>query len=124
MVNIRSNLKPQNINLGLGLSSDERLAFIHPLKKYKNVFTWNYGHLKTYNPSITDHNIQMILDVKPVQQKLRKMHQSLESQNKIELNKLLKSKIIFLLGILNGFQIEYLSGRRMVIFTFALTLEI
>ena len=38
----------------------------------------------------------MLSDVKPVQQRLRKIHPNLESQIKIELNKLLKEKIIFL----------------------------
>ena len=37
----------------------------------------------------------MINDEKPVQQKLRKIHPSLENQIKSELNKLLKAKIIF-----------------------------
>ena len=37
----------------------------------------------------------MIFDEKPVQQKLRKIHPNLENQIKIELNKLLKAKIIF-----------------------------
>ena len=38
----------------------------------------------------------MISEEKPVQQKLRKIHPNLESQIKIELNKLLKAKKIFL----------------------------
>lgn len=37
----------------------------------------------------------MIADEKPIQQKLRKIHPNLESQIKLELNKLLKDKIIF-----------------------------
>jgi len=37
----------------------------------------------------------MTLNEKPIQQKLRKIHQKLESQIKLELNKLLKAKIIF-----------------------------
>ena len=37
----------------------------------------------------------MILDDKPIQQKLRKIHANLESQIKFELNKMLKAKIIF-----------------------------
>ena len=37
----------------------------------------------------------MLPDIKPVQQKLRKVHPNLEDQIKSELNKLLKAKIIF-----------------------------
>jgi len=44
--------KPQNVNLGLGLSVEERIAFIRLLRKNKHVFAWNYDDLKTYDTSI------------------------------------------------------------------------
>jgi len=37
LVNLGNGLEPQNINLDLGLTPDERLDFIHLLKIYKNV---------------------------------------------------------------------------------------
>jgi len=37
LVNLGSESKPQNVNLGLSLSSNEILAFICLLKKYKYV---------------------------------------------------------------------------------------
>lgn len=95
LVNLRTNLKPQNINLGFGLTSDEKSAFIQFLKKYINVFAWNYEDLKTYETSIIQHTIPMTSDEKLVQQKLRKIHHNLENWIKSELNKLLKAKIIF-----------------------------
>jgi len=52
LVNLGTDLKPHNINLGLGLALDERLAFIHLLRIYKNVFSWNYDDLKMYDTSI------------------------------------------------------------------------
>lgn len=48
-----------------------------------------------YDTSIIQHVIPMIPKVKPIQQKLRKIHPNLESQIKNEFNKLLKAKIIF-----------------------------
>lgn len=96
LVNLGIELKPQNINLGLGITSDEKSAFIHLLKKYKNVFAWNYEYLKTYDTSIIQHTIPMTSDEKLVQQKLRKIHPNLENQIKSELNKLFKAKSIFL----------------------------
>lgn len=65
------------------------------LKKYKNVFAWNYEDLKTYDTSIIQHTIPMISDEKPIHQKLRKIHPNLENKMKSELNKLLKAKITF-----------------------------
>ena len=95
MINLGTDLNRQNINLGLGLTLDEKAAFIGLLKRYKDVFTWNYEDLKTYDTSIIQHTIPMISDERPIQQKLRKIHPNLESQIKYELNKLLKAKIIF-----------------------------
>lgn len=39
LINFGSDLNPQNINLGIGLSSDEKLSFIHLLKKYNFFFS-------------------------------------------------------------------------------------
>ena len=96
LINLGTNLKPQNINLGLGLSSEERLSFIHLLKKYKYVLAWSYEDLKMFGTSIIQHTIPMISNDKPIQHKLRKIHLNLENQIKTELNKLLKAKIIFI----------------------------
>ena len=60
LVNLGTDIKPQNIDLGLGLALDKRLAFIHLLRRYTNVFTWNYDDLKTYDTSIIHHTIPMI----------------------------------------------------------------
>lgn len=66
LMNLGNDLKPQNINLGLGLTLEEKSAFIRLLKKYKNVFAWNYDDLKTYNTSTIQHTILMITEEKPV----------------------------------------------------------
>jgi len=42
LINLRTDLKPWDINLRLCLSSNERLFFIHLLKKYKYIFYWSY----------------------------------------------------------------------------------
>ena len=44
------------------------------------------------------HNIPMKPEVKPYQQKLRRMHPSLEPSIKKELDKLLATRIIFPIG--------------------------
>ena len=67
LINLGTDLKPQNINLGLELELDEKLAFIGYLKRYKDVFAWNYEDLKTYDTSIIKHTIPMIFDEKPIQ---------------------------------------------------------
>ena len=41
LVNLGTEAKPKNVNLGLELRSEELFAFIKLLNKYKNVFSWN-----------------------------------------------------------------------------------
>jgi hypothetical protein len=64
-------------------------------KEYKDIFSWTYDDLKTYDTNIIQHIIPMKPQTNPFQQKLRKMHPSLEPQVKAELNKLLAARIIF-----------------------------
>ena len=49
LINLGTEENPQNINLGLELSSEERRTFIRLLQKNKHVFTWKYDDLKTYD---------------------------------------------------------------------------
>lgn len=72
----------------------EKSSFIKLFTKYHDVFAWTYDDLKTYGTRIIQNAIPMKEDVKHVQRKLRKFHPSLEPQIKVELKKLLDSKII------------------------------
>lgn len=60
------------------------------------MFAWSYDDLKTFDTHIMQHIIPIKEGVKPVQQKLRQMHLSLEPTVKAELNKVLAARIIFL----------------------------
>ena len=64
-------------------------------KEFKDVFTWTYKDLKTYDTKIIQHVIPLKEDAKPFHQKLRKLHPSLEPLVNKELNNLLAAKIIF-----------------------------
>ena len=64
-------------------------------REFKDVFTWTYEDLKTYDMKIIQHIIPLKKYAKYFQHKLRKMHPSLEPLVKKELNKLLTAKIIF-----------------------------
>ena len=52
LINLGTDDAPQNINLGIGLSQEEKEAFIKLLRKNKQVFAWKYDDLKTYDTSI------------------------------------------------------------------------
>ena len=96
MINLGYEKDPKNFNLELGFTPIERVAFIKLFKEYKDIFSWTYDDLRTYDMRIIQHVISMEMDAKPYQQKFRKMHLKLETLVKKELKKLLDSKIIFL----------------------------
>jgi hypothetical protein len=64
-------------------------------KKYRDVFAWTYEDLKTYDTHIIQHIIPIKEGVKPFQQKLRKIHPTLEPLIQKELKKMLDAWIIF-----------------------------
>ena len=86
---------PQLINRGINCSLDEEKDLIKLCKDFKDVFSWTYDDLKTFDMNIMQPNIPMNPSVKNYQQKLRKMQPSLEPYVKKELEKLLTSRIIF-----------------------------
>ena len=94
-VNLGIKHDPQTINIGTNCTHAKRATFMKLFKEYKDVFAWTYEDLKTYDMIIIQHIIPLKEDAKPFQQKLRKMHPSLEPLVKKELNKLLVAKIIF-----------------------------
>jgi len=93
-VNLESYFSPHNVNLGNNCSPKERQAYIKLFKEYKEILASTYEDLKTYDTKII-HVIPMKSQTKNFQQKLRKMHPSLEPRVKVELNKLLAARIIF-----------------------------
>jgi ribonuclease HI len=94
-VNLGTSENPQCINLGLGCSRQEKVAFVKLFKEFKDVFAWTYDDLKTFDPNIIQHVILIKPQTLPFQQKLRKMYPKLEPTVQKELNKLLSAKIIF-----------------------------
>jgi hypothetical protein len=66
-VNLGTNDNPQYINLGLGCSKQEKVAFIRLFKEFKDVFAWTYEDLKTFDPNIIQHVIPMKSQTLPFQ---------------------------------------------------------
>lgn len=78
VINLGTLDKPQNINLGVQCLDEENASFVKLFKEYKDVFSWSYDDLKTFDTQVMQHMIPIKEGVKWVQQKLRKMHPSLE----------------------------------------------
>ena len=69
---------PNLINIALACSSEEEMDLVKLCKEYKDAFSWTCDDLETFDSSIMQHNIPLNPDARPYQQKLRKMHPSLE----------------------------------------------
>ena len=95
VINLGTPDKPHNINLRVQCSDEEKASFIKLFKEYKDVFAWSYKDLKIFDTQIMQHVILIKERAKLVQQRLCKMHPSLELMVKAELNKLLATCIIF-----------------------------
>ena len=96
VIDLGTKENPQNVNLGSDCTNEERVSFIRLFKEFKYIFAWTYDDLKTFDPNIMQHTIPIDPNIKPFQQKLRKIHLNLEPSIKKELNKLLAARIIFL----------------------------
>ena len=64
------------------------------LRQFKEVFTWSYDELRTYDTTVIDHKIPLKPGVKPFRQKLRQINPILLHVVKREVKKLLEEKII------------------------------
>ena len=95
LINLGIEAEPKYVNLGKCCSPREKSKFISLLKQYKDVFSWTYEDLKTYDTRIIQHVIPIKFGVKPYQQPLRKMHPKLEPLIQSEVKKLLDAKTIF-----------------------------
>lgn len=96
VINLGTPDKPHNINIKVQCSDEEKVYFVKLCKEYKDVFTWSYDDLKTFDTQVMQHVIPIKEGAKLVQHKLCKMHPSLEPTIKAELDKLLVARTIFL----------------------------
>ena len=64
--------------MGLDLSIDERDNLIQLFVSYLDLFAWSYEDMSGLDPSIVQHRLPLLPHAKPVKQKLRQLHPSLE----------------------------------------------
>jgi hypothetical protein len=65
IINLGTESNPQNINLGIGCTQQEKSYFIKLFKEYKDVFSWTYDDLKKFDPNIIQHVIPMDYQAQP-----------------------------------------------------------
>ena len=58
----------------MDLSIDERDGLAQLLISYLDVFAWSYEDMSGLDPSIVQHRLPLLPHVRPVKQKLRRLH--------------------------------------------------
>ena len=66
--------QPRELRIGLDLSIDERDDLTRLLRSYLDVFAWSYEDMSSLDPSIVQHHLPLLPHVRPVKQKLRRLH--------------------------------------------------
>jgi hypothetical protein len=92
--NIGTEESPRLVKVSRYLSPEIKSKYVELLKKYKDVFSWSYDELRTYDTSIMEHKIPLKLGVKPFRQKLRQINPILLPVIEKEVKKLMDAKII------------------------------
>ena len=65
---------PKMIKISKFLSVDMKFKYIEMMKRFIDVFAWNYDDLKEYDPTIIQNIIPIKENEKPFKQKLRRIH--------------------------------------------------
>ena len=79
--------QPRELKFGSDLSTDERERFIQLLGSYLDVFAWSYEDMLGLDPSIVQHCLPLLPHVRPVKQKLRRLHPKWSLKVKEEIQK-------------------------------------
>jgi hypothetical protein len=94
-VNIGTSDDPKILKIGAQCSQEEKERFMDLFHEFKDVFAWSYEDLHGFDPNIIQHAIPIKEGVKPVRQRKRPVNPALEATIRKEVEKLLKSQIIF-----------------------------
>ena len=72
------------------MSLEEKEEFIAFFQEKKINFAWTYSDMQGLDPDLIMHHLSIALGVKPIEQKLRKMHPHVALLVKVELERFLK----------------------------------
>jgi hypothetical protein len=63
--NVGTNEDPKMVKISKYLSAQMKSKYAELLRQYKDVFSWSYDDLKTYDTYVIEHNIPLKHDIKP-----------------------------------------------------------
>ena len=93
-INLGTPNNPKVIHFAASLSPEEKDEFIRFFLERRINFAWSYADMPELDPKLVLHHLPLKPRVKPVKQKLRKMHPQVALLVKVELKKLLDAGFI------------------------------
>ena len=93
-VNIGSSVSPKMVRIGKNTSPKQGKVIEKLIRECKDVFTWTYDDMKTYDPSIIEHTIPPKERGKPYRKKICNINRKLAPLVKKEIEKMLDVGII------------------------------
>ena len=94
---------PKIIKISNFLSADMKFKYMEMMKRFVDVFAWNYVDLKEYDPTIIQHIIPIKENEKPFKHKLRRVNPILMPFIEKEVKKIFDAKIIVPIRFSNWF---------------------
>ena len=93
-VNIGSLEIPRLVHIVASLSQDQADLLFEVLRENIGRFAWSYQDMPGLDPKLVVHHLSIDPKIKPVIQKLRKMHPKVALLVKAELERMLAAKVI------------------------------
>lgn len=97
LVNISLAETPKIMYITLSLPLDQIELLIEILQENIGQFAWSYQDMLEIDPNLVVHHLAVDLKLKPVKQKLQKMHPKVTLLVKADLEKMLEEKVIHLI---------------------------
>jgi ribonuclease HI len=82
------------VSISSSLSASKRAQLVALLKKYQDIFAWQYNEMPRIDPTLVAHSLNIEPGAKPVVQPIRTFHPEVEAQISQEVNKLLSAGFI------------------------------
>ena len=73
LVNMGTDDEKKEVKIGASLDSFAKKEITDLLKEYTNIFVWSYQDMSRLSTEIVEHQLSMMLECRPVQQKLRRV---------------------------------------------------
>ena len=83
-----SDENPRTLQIANNLPAGERATLVRLLTDYQDVFAWSYTDMNGLDPQYYQHQIHLLHDTRPIQQRRNRMNPNYATRVKEEIDKL------------------------------------